>query len=345
LDLSYTAVVILNYNGKSWLEKFLPSVLKFSGNARIIVADNRSTDDSISFLQSNFPSVDRIEIPDNLGFCGGYNFALKQIGEKYYVLLNSDVEVTPGWIEPIIRLLESNSNIAAAQPKILSYHNKFFFEYAGAGGGYIDALGYPFCRGRIFNDIEEDLNQYNDSKKIFWASGACLFIRNACYHQMNGLDEDFFAHMEEIDLCWRLQRAGYEIFYEGQSKVYHVGGGTLAVSNPRKTYLNFKNGLSLIFKNLPISQLIWKFPLRLFLDWIASFKFLLDGSVQDFRAVWRAHFNFIKGIRKEVIKRKTNSKMAKTNLNESVAYNGLLVVDYFLLKKKSFKDLRLNNPR
>ncbi len=340
MDLSHTAVVILNYNGKSWLEKFLPSVIQHSGNARIIVADNRSTDDSISFLKTNFPRVDRIEIHSNLGFCGGYNFALSQINQKYYILLNSDVEVTAGWIEPVIQLLENNPAIAAAQPKILSYSSKDYFEYAGAAGGYIDTLGYPFCRGRIFNEIEKDNGQYNDTRKVFWATGACLFIRNQCYHQMGGLDEDFFAHMEEIDLCWRLQRAGYEIYYQGESTVYHVGGGTLAVSNPRKTYFNFRNGLSLIFKNLPANQLVWKFTLRLILDWIASFKFLLNGSPKDCKAVWKAHLGFFKAIKKERIKRSTSLKIADGNLLRPAVYHRLLIIDYFLLGKKTFKDLR-----
>lgn len=339
MDLSNTAVVILNYNGRRWLEKFLPSVLQHSGNAHIIVADNHSTDDSIEFLQTNFSTIDLITVPSNLGFCGGYNFALNQVKEKYYVLLNSDVEVTSGWIEPVIQLFESNFSIAAVQPKILSYSNKEFFEYAGAAGGYIDALGYPFCRGRIFNDTEKDKGQYDDTRQVFWASGACLFIRSECYHQMNGLDEDFFAHMEEIDLCWRLQKAGYQIYYEGQSRVYHVGGGTLAVSNPRKTYFNFRNGLSLIFKNLPFLQLIWKFPLRIFLDWIASFKFLSDGSAKDCKAVWSAHLDFIKSIGGEISKRKSTAKKSKYGGTLPTVYLKLLIVDYFLFKKKSFSDL------
>jgi GT2 family glycosyltransferase len=339
LDLSNTAIVILNYNGKKWLEKFLPSVIQHSGNARIIVADNYSTDDSIAFLKTNFPQIDLIKIPSNKGFCGGYNFALKQVKEHYYVLLNSDVEVTPGWIDPIIQLFESHSSIAAAQPKILSYARKDLFEYAGAAGGYIDLLGYPFCRGRIFNEVEKDNGQYDDMRKIFWATGACLFIRRDCYHQMNGLDEDFFAHMEEIDLCWRLQKAGYGIYYHSQSKVYHVGGGTLASSNPKKTYYNFRNGLSLIFKNLPLYQLLWKFPLRLLLDWTASFKFLADGSPKDCKAVWQAHFDFIKGIKKETVKRKSSRTPGKKNQPIPI-YRGLVVMDYFIFRKRTFNELK-----
>ena len=340
MDLSNTAVVILNYNGKRWLEKFLPSVLQHSGNAHIVVADNLSTDDSVRFIQTQFPSVDLIEIPSNMGFCGGYNFALNLIREKYYVLLNSDVEVTAGWIAPVIHLLESNLRIAAVQPKVLSYSNKDSFEYAGAAGGYIDSFGYPFCRGRIFNDLEKDQGQYDDTRQVFWATGACLFIRSKCFHQMNGLDEDFFAHMEEIDLCWRLQKAGYEIYFQGQSKVYHVGGGTLAVSNPRKTYFNFRNGLSLIFKNLPLLSLIWKLPVRIFLDWIASFKFLIDGSSKDCKAVWNAHFDFVKGLNREIKKRRTSDQRSGHSGSLPMIYPKLLIVDYFLLKRRSFKRLR-----
>lgn len=333
-----TAIVILNYNGKHWLEKFLPSVIQHSTGARIIVADNCSTDDSVSFLKATFPSIDLLLIPSNLGFCGGYNFALKQVKEKYYVLLNSDVEVTSGWIDPIIQLFESNDSIAAAQPKILSYYDKKVFEYAGAAGGFIDTLGYPFCRGRLFTDAEKDQGQYNDTIPIFWATGACLFIRSKCYHQMGGLDEDFFAHMEEIDLCWRLHRAGYQVYYHAQSTVYHVGGGTLPVSNPRKTYLNFRNGLSLIYKNMPAGQLIWKLPLRLLLDHVAALKFLAGGSWSDFKAVWKSHWDFLRKVGREQSKRNAVRK-ALPSFQADPVYKRIVIVDFFLLGKKTFKDL------
>lgn len=334
-----TAIVILNYNGRHWLEKFLPSVLQHSAGARIVVADNFSTDDSVRFIRKNFSQVELVVIPSNLGFCGGYNFALQQVKEKYYVLLNSDVEVTAGWLEPVIQLFESDATIAAAQPKILSYADKTVFEYAGAAGGFIDSLGYPFCRGRIFTDLEKDNGQYNDTLPIFWATGACFFVRSSCYHEMGGLDEDFFAHMEEIDLCWRLKRAGYHICYEGKSTVYHVGGGTLSASNPRKTYLNFRNGLSLIYKNMPTSSLLWKLPVRLMLDHIAALKFLLSGSSADFKAVWRAHLDFFGHIARDQSKRKTLSHSLKRR-QVSPIYKGMIIIDFFLRGKKTFKDLK-----
>ncbi|MBK5279827.1 MAG: glycosyltransferase family 2 protein, partial [Bacteroidia bacterium] len=279
--MTQTAVVILNYNGEELLRKFLPSVLKFSENARIIVADNNSSDKSVEVLTKEFPQVEVIRISSNLGFCGGYNYALSKIEAKYFVLLNSDVEVTENWIEPVVTLFENKPTVGAAQPKILSYSNRQLFEYAGAGGGFIDTLGYPFCRGRIFNSLEIDKHQYDDTLQIFWATGACLFVRAELFRKMEGFDEDFFAHMEEIDFCWKLNRAGYSVLYQGASTVYHLGGGTLSVSNPRKTYLNFRNGLSLIVKHLSTGHLLWKLPIRIFLDWVAIIKYMFQGSVSD----------------------------------------------------------------
>lgn len=330
------AVVILNYNGRKWLEQFLPNVISYSPAADIVVADNASTDDSVAWLSNQHPSVKIIRIPANLGFCGGYNYALKEINTRYYVLLNSDVEVTPRWLDPLVSLLESDANIAAAQPKILSYYQRNHFEYAGAAGGFIDTLGYPFCRGRLFNTIEEDRGQYNNNEKIFWASGACLFIRAEVFHQCGGFDESFFAHMEEIDLCWRLQRNGYNLYCCPESTVYHVGGGTLSAANPRKTYLNFKNGLSLITKNLPLVQLIWKLPLRLILDWVAAFKFCLEGSFADGRAVAKAQFKFLTSVRHDFKKR------LKLTANSTIPiYKHLIIVDYYILKRKTYQRLRL----
>ena len=240
--MTKTAVVILNYNGEKFLREFLPVVIKLSGNAKIVVADNGSTDLSVELLKQKFPTVELIRLDNNYGFCGGYNRALKQVEAEYYVLLNSDVEVTPEWLEPLVALLDSSSDIAAAQPKVLSYNDKDHFEYAGAAGGFMDSLGYPFCRGRLFDITEKDTGQYNDTREVFWATGACLIIRSAVYHKLGGLDEDFFAHMEEIDLCWKVQRAGHKVYYCGTSHVFHVGGGTLSKSNPRKTYYNLRNG-------------------------------------------------------------------------------------------------------
>lgn len=331
-----TAVVILNYNGKHFLQQFLPGVIAHSGTAKIIVADNASTDDSVSFLKANFfNQVEIIQLQANYGYCGGYNEALKQVNATYYVLLNSDVEVTAGWIEPVISLFKKDQTIAAAQPKILSYHNRDEFEYAGAAGGLIDSLGYPFCRGRIFNTFEKDKGQYNDTRQVFWATGACLFIRASVFHQHNGFDEDFFAHMEEIDLCWRIQQTGMKIFYTGSSQVYHVGGGTLAKSNPRKTYFNFSNGLSLLIKNLPARQLFWKIPLRLMLDWVAAAKFLVTGFPADAWAVVKAHFSFIKNLRRDYAKR------AQEKIHPiRTIYKGVLIFDYYLNGKHSYSELR-----
>ena len=333
------AVVILNYNGKRFLEQFLPTVILHSEGALIVVADNGSTDDSIEFIRIFFPTVQLINIERNLGFCGGYNFALKQVSATYYVLLNSDVEVTNGWLHPIVSLFKRDPTIAAIQPKILSFRQKTYFEYAGAAGGYLDALGYPFCRGRIFDKLEEDHGQFNDTVPIFWATGACHFVRSTVFHEMGGLDEDYFAHMEEIDFCWRLKRAGYHIYFEGGSTVYHVGGGTLSSASPKKTYLNFRNGMSLIFKHLPISQLVWKLPLRVVLDWAAAVKFLLQPSPKDFFAVFRAQFDFFRNIQIEIRKRRGLARKLN-NFSVTQIYPKWLVVDYFLLGKSKFNELR-----
>ena len=336
--MTQVAVVILNHNGQELLRKFLPYVLRFSGDAKIVVADNNSSDRSIDVLSKEFPQVEVILISSNLGFCGGYNYALSKIAAKYFVLLNSDVEVTENWITPIISLLENNPDIGAAQPKIISYSDKQSFEYAGAAGGFIDILGYPFCRGRIFNSLEKDNHQYNDSLPVFWATGACLFVRSDLFKKMGGLDEDFFAHMEEIDLCWKLNRAGYSVFYDGASTVYHVGGGTLPASNPRKAYLNFRNGLSLIFKHNPVGQLLWKLPFRILLDWVAAIKFFFEGSGASGIAVLKAHLNFLASLPQE-IKKRSELKNQIPNFQVKRTYNGLIILDFYLGKKRNFTDL------
>lgn len=287
------AIVILNWNGKKFLEQFLPSVLNSTyANKRVIVADNASSDDSVAFVRNTFPTVEILTGTQNLGFAGGYNYFLKQIEADYYILLNSDVEVTPGWMEPIIELMENNVSIAACQPKLLSWHQKNEFEYAGASGGWIDSLGYPFSRGRLFDVCEKDEGQYNTTAPIFWASGAALFIRASCFHDMNGFDAFFFAHMEEIDLCWRLQRSGYQIYVCPQSVVYHVGAGTLPKGSERKVYLNFRNNLIMLTKNLPFVELLWKLPVRIGLDAISAWKELLQGYPRYFKGVLTAHFAF-----------------------------------------------------
>lgn len=286
------AVAILNWNGKNWLEKFLPDVVRFSQNADIYVIDNLSTDDSIDFIERQFPTVKIIRNDKNYGFAGGYNEGLKEIKNKYYCLLNSDVEVTENWINPVMDLFEKDASIAAVQPKILSFNNKNYFEFAGAAGGLIDNLGYPYCRGRIFDSLEEDKGQYDDEKEIFWASGCCFFIRSKDFWAQKGFDERFFAHQEEIDLCWRLINSGKKIFYTGKSKVYHVGGGTLNKQSAQKTYLNMRNNLSMMVKNLPFPQLIGIISLRLVLDGFAGVYFGLKNGFAHFWAVLRAHFGF-----------------------------------------------------
>lgn len=288
--LNTLAIVILNWNGKNWLEKFLPSVIEFSSEAAIYVIDNASTDDSVSWLKSNFTSVKIIENEKNYGFAGGYNEGLKKVSEPVYCLLNSDVEVTENWISPVLTLFQNDENIAAVQPKILDYNRRAYFEFAGAAGGLIDNLGFPYCRGRIFENIEKDEGQYNDEREIFWASGCCLFIRAQDFWIENGFDERFFAHQEEIDLCWRLINSGKKIFYTGNSTVYHVGGGTLNKQSPQKTYLNVRNNLSMLVKNLPILSLLWIFPARLILDAFAGIYFGIKNGMPHFWALIRAHF-------------------------------------------------------
>lgn len=290
------AIAILNWNGKNWLEKFLPSVIAYSKEAEIYVIDNASTDTSINFLQSSFPAVKIIKNNNNSGFAAGYNEGLKKIEADIYCLLNSDVEVTENWLEPVLTLFKKNPNIAAIQPKILDYNRRNFFEFAGAGGGQIDNLGYPYCRGRIFDQLEEDKGQYDDETEIFWASGCCLFIRSADFWSVGGFDERFFAHQEEIDLCWRLKNNGKKIFYTGKSSVYHVGGGTLNKQSAQKTFLNIRNNFSMLLKNLPFPRLIWVLYLRLLLDGVAAFHFGLKFGFPHFWAVLRAHFGFYRQI-------------------------------------------------
>ena len=289
------SIVILNWNGRKYLQQFLPSVLSTSyDNYEVIIADNGSTDDSISFLETNYPAIRLIRFTENYGFAKGYNEALKQVQSDYYLLLNSDVEVQANWLQPMVSLLESNKNIAACQPKILSYKNKTVFEYAGAAGGWLDKYGYPFAKGRVFDITEEDKGQYDQTEPIFWASGAALFIRPAIFHQMKGFDEYFFAHQEEIDLCWRIQLAGHKIYSCPASIVYHVGGGTLPRGNSLKTYLNFRNNRIMMSKNLPFAKKLWVMPIRNFLDAVSAWKGLLTGDGGYFIAILRAQLAFIK---------------------------------------------------
>lgn len=325
------SIALLNYNGKAHLEKYLPSVIQFSADFPIIVIDNGSDDDSVAFLSTHYPQIELIRFETNHGFCGGYNLALELIKSRYVVLLNTDVEVTEDWVRPVLTYLQENPTVKAAQPKILSLEQRSHFEYAGGAGGFLDTMGYPFCRGRIFETMEEDKGQYEDITKISWASGSCLFIDRQAYLELGGLDEHFFAHMEEIDLCWRMWNAGYEIAVVPASKVYHLGGGTLHKSSPKKTYLNFRNGLSLLLKNEKGRQLLWKLPLRLLLDWSAILKFSIQSGPQHGLAIVRAHLGFFRQFR-------SNLKRRPVKFNSKRPYfHGLLALNYFILNKHEFK--------
>lgn len=328
-----TAVVILNFNGKDFLQKFLPSVVKFSDSAKMFVVDSFSTDHSISFLEASYPQIQIIKLSQNFGFAGGYNEALKQIDSEYYVLLNSDVEVTNNWLHPLELLAKTDTQIAAIQPKILDFNRKEYFEYAGAAGGFLDILGYPFCKGRIFETLEKDLGQFEEECPIFWASGACLFVKSSIFHAIGGFDDSFFAHMEEIDLCWRFQNQGFKVMYCPKSSVYHVGGGTLNKSNPFKTYLNYRNNLSMLFKNLPFKFLIPILFFRLILDGVSAIKFIKEGSFMNLLAILKAHFSFYWLIPKLIAKRSTQF-LGFNNL-----YKKSIVWKYFIRNKKEFKEL------
>lgn len=331
------AIVILNWNGKFFLEKFLPSVMaSVYGNLKFYVADNASSDDSVSFLQQQYPQIEIIQNGSNEGFAKGYNTALKKVQADYYILLNSDVEVTANWINPVITLMEADTMIAACQPKILSYNNKVQFEYAGASGGWLDHLGHPFARGRVFDDCENDEGQYDEPQACFWASGAAMFIRARSYHEMEGMDEYFFAHQEEIDLCWRLQLSGYTIMVQPASIVYHVGGGTLPKGNSRKTYLNFRNNLIMLAKNLSFGISIWKIPFRMGLDGLSAWRGLFSGDGGYFIAVIKAHCHFWVWLlfqqRRSVFAKKRTGKL-------NGWYTGSIAWAYFMKKKKTFLEI------
>lgn len=334
------SIVILNWNGRKFLEQFLPSVQASTWtNKSIVVIDNASTDDSISFLQSHYPNVQIVRNAGNFGFAKGYNEGLKQVKGDYYVLLNSDVEVTPGWIEPIIALMESDARIGACQPKLLQYHNRRLFEYAGAAGGWLDYLGYPLARGRIFDVCETDEGQYDTVAPIFWASGAAMFVRASLYHALGGLDAYFFAHQEEIDFCWRLQLAGYQVYACPQSVVYHVGGGTLPKGNSRKVFLNFRNNLIMMAKNMPAGMATWKILYRFWLDTVSAIKSLLGGEGTYFIAVFRAHVAFVGWLlfrRKQSIFPAVKRGKLQGYLHKSV------VCSHFIEGKKTFAEIVKN---
>jgi GT2 family glycosyltransferase len=329
------AVVILNWNGRKLLEEFLPSIVQFSPEATIYLADNASSDDSISFIKNTFPSIKIIQNTDNFGFAKGYNQAMRFVEEEYYALVNSDIEVTENWLAPILEIFKTQPETAIIQPKILDYKNKEMFEYAGAGGGFIDKYGFPFCRGRIFQSLEKDTNQYNDEIDIFWASGACFFIRKEVFRKLNGFDEDFFAHQEEIDLCWRAFNLNYKVRYTGKSTVYHVGGATLKESSPHKTFLNFRNSLWMMLKNVPKQKLFQTMFVRLFLDGQAGIQFALHGKFPHLWAILKAHFYFYLLIFKFLNKRESNQYVNYYKINSIVYF-------HFIKKGKVF-DSNFNN--
>ncbi len=329
-----TAIVILNWNGQKLLEQFLPSIVNFSSQeATIYVADNASTDTSIEYIQKFFPAVKIVKNIINGGYAKGYNDALQNINADIYCLINSDVEVTNNWLQPILTIFKSENKTAIIQPKILDFKDKTKFEYAGAGGGFVDLYGYPYCRGRVFNNLEIDKGQFNDTKEIFWASGACFFIRSRVYHELNGFDEDYFAHQEEIDLCWRTQNIGYKVKYVGESTVFHFGGATLQESNPQKTFLNFRNSLLNVVKNVPKKWFLFVIFSRLILDGIAGIKFIIELRPVHTWAILKAHLSFYGNFFKFLGKRKKLIKKQNYNIHTSIVWQ------YFVLGKKKFKDL------
>ncbi len=340
-----TAVVILSYNGKKWHELFLPLIVAESETGyEVIVVDNASTDDTLQYVQENFPTVKTLQIGINRGFSNGYYEALKQIQAKYYVLLSADFEVTQGWFPPLINAMQRYTGLAACQPKIRYWREREYFEYAGAGGGFMDKWGYLFCRGRIFNELEKDNGQYNDDIEVFWASGGCFMVRADLYHKMGGLDPDLFAHMEEVDLCWRLKNAGYKIGYIGQSTVYHVGGSVISYGSPQKLYYNFRNSLVLLFKNEKTSRLLWLFPFRLMLDGVAGMQMLLSGKFKETATIIKAHFHFYGSIGKWLQRRKEAKKQI-THRNKEGFYPKSIVWQYFALRKKNFDKLKWEPKR
>lgn len=331
------AVVILNWNGRKHLENFLPSVLEHAcAGMELVVADNASTDDSVRWLEANHPSVRVVQLEKNFGFAKGYNETLKQVEAKYYVLLNSDVEVTAGWLDPILRLMEANPGIGACQPKINMYHDKNSFEYAGAAGGWLDALGYPFARGRVFDYCEEDLGQYDDTAEVFWASGAALVVKAEIYHLLGGLDEFFFAHQEEIDFCWRMQLAGYRVVVFPASVVYHVGGGTLPKGNEWKVFLNFRNNLVMLAKNLPWYALVWKIPVRFLLDAVSAWKSLFEGQGIYFKAILEAHIGFMGWV---LIRHRRSVFPISKKGKVRGWYKGSVVWDHFVRGRRYFSEI------
>ncbi len=340
-----TAVVILSYNGRKWHELFLPLIVSEAASGyEVVVADNASTDDTYEYLQENFPGVKLLQIAVNRGFANGYYEALKQIQAKYYVLLSADFEVTHNWFPPLLQGMQRYQGLAACQPKIRYWKERELFEYAGAGGGFKDKFGYLFCRGRIFNDLEKDEGQYDDDIETFWASGGCLMVRSDLYHQLGGLDPDLYAHMEEVDLCWRLKNAGYKVGYIGGSTVFHVGGSVISYGSPQKLYYNFRNSLILLLKNEKASRLWWLFPLRLVLDGVAGMQLLMKGKFKETGIIIKAHFHFYGRLGKWLKRRRACQKQV-TVRNEAGSYEKSIVWQYFALGRKSFRKLNYEPRR
>ena len=337
------AVVILNWNGMEFLKKFLPGVLDCStgDEINIYVADNGSEDGSAEYVVENFKSVKLIRLDKNNGFAGGYNLALEQIEARYYVLLNSDIEVTHGWLDPLISYMESNPDTASCQPKILSFLQKDKFEYAGAAGGFIDRFGYPLCRGRILYRTEKDEGQYNDQTNIFWSTGACMVVRAEAWKRCGGFDPDFFAHMEEIDLCWRFHKSGYRVVYIPHSVVYHVGGGALPYNSPFKTFLNFRNSLYLLYKNLPDKNLHRRLFIRKVLDGIAVLFFIAKGDFKSCRAVRKAHMEYYRNIERLKEKRRSSVKSESTDFG-GLILNKCIVFEFYIRRRRTFSSLKTN---
>lgn len=335
-----TAVVILSYNGKKWHELFLPLIVSESvAGYTVVVVDNASTDDTADYIRTHFPSVELLQIPVNKGFAHGYAVALRQIQSKYYVLLSADFEVTAGWFSPLHNAMETIPDLAACQPKIRYWKEREKFEYAGAAGGFKDNLGYMFCRGRVLDEIEFDEGQYNDRVEIFWASGGCLFVRADLYHKVGGLDDEFYAHMEEIDLCWRLKNAGYKIGYIGDATVFHVGGSVISYGSPQKLFYNFRNSLILLLKNESLGRLAWLLPFRLVLDGIAGIHFLGQGKRVECLTVVKAHFNFYGSLGKWLRHRKLARSAVAAQPNKNAVYQGSIIWQYFIRRTRKFNDL------
>ena len=340
-SVSKISIVILNWNGSGFLKKFLPPIIAHSKEiAEIVVADNGSSDDSRFVIETLFPTVTFLQLEQNFGFAEGYNKALQLINNEYFLLLNSDVEVTAGWLDPMLKLMESDTSIGACQPKILSLNHPDEFEYAGAAGGFIDRFGYPFCRGRILQEVEKDLGQYDNRLTVSWASGACMMVRSSVWHECGGFDADFWAHMEEIDLCWRMQHLGFVVEYCPESVVYHLGGGTLNYNHPMKIHLNFRNNLYLLIKNLPLNQLITKLPARMVLDGIAAFVFLLKGEFNAFGSVFTAHLKFYSQL-PPLIKKRRKIFCSEKSLLHSLMVSRSILWNYFILKRRKFSELNL----